>query len=250
MLLQTLGGVVMAKDNNLILGKTAKITTGEPIENSYMLLGNEGTDKSLLTNGKYSPDSRFSNGTFYTFYRGASREIVFELDEASAVTGFSASFLANFGAGIYLPRYCDLYVSENGEDYMLAYSLESGAKLDNGSVRLEKLKITDGARYKAKFVKFVFDVGVNVYCDELEVYGEELNGSELPFSKDVDNSSKPQYDKGFEGLRDLVLIYCGYDYDKNNNKKYALCPTIGTKDIPPRYHPQFAKRRNSLVQCT
>ena len=32
MLLQTLGGVVMAKDNNLILGKTAKITTGEPVK--------------------------------------------------------------------------------------------------------------------------------------------------------------------------------------------------------------------------
>ncbi len=244
MLLQTLGGVVMAKDNNLILGKTAKIITGEPIENSYMLLGNEGKDVKLLTNGKYSSDTRFSNGSFYSFYRGGSREIVFELDELSAITGFSASFLVYNSAGIYLPRYCELYVSENGEDYMLAYSLTDSAKLDNGTQRLDKYKITDGARYKAKFVKFVFDVGVNVYCDELEVYGEEVNGTELPFSKDINSAADPKFDKGFEGLRDLVLIYCGYDYDKENNKKFDSVYVNATEEMLLPYVAYIDKNNN------
>ena len=100
MIFQTLGGVAMAKDNNLILGKTAIIKTGEPVKYSYGLSGNESEAPTLLTDGKYSPNTQFSNGSFHKFYRGATREIIFELDEMSAITGFSASFLVNNDAGI------------------------------------------------------------------------------------------------------------------------------------------------------
>lgn len=231
MIFQTLGGVAMAKDNNLILGKTAIIKTGEPVKYSYGLSGNDSEEPTLLTDGKYSPNTQFSNGSFHKFYRGATREIIFELDEMSAITGFSASFLVNNDAGIYLPRFCDLYVSENGEDYMLAYSLNDPTKISNVALRMDKYEMIDGARYKAKYVKFVFDVLVNVFCDELEVYGEEPNGTELPFSKDIEQSSKAEYDKGFEGLRDLVLIHCGYDYDKANNIKYESAYVNATEDM-------------------
>ena len=212
----------MATDNNnLILGKKAIITTGEPIANSYGLSGSETKEPTLLTDGKYSPNTQFSNGYYHQFYRGATREIVYELDEMSAITGFCASFLANNAAGVYLPRYCDLYISENGEDYMLAYSLDGTSKVADGSLRREKYELTGGARYKAKYVKFVFDVLVNVFCDELEVYGETLDGTELPFVADTTQGEAPQFDKGIEGLRDLVLLHCGYNYDAANNKTYG-----------------------------
>lgn len=215
------GGSVMAqKGKNLVSGIVPAVKFGEDISESYYLLGEEAEDYSPLTDGKYSKSANYANKEYVTFYRGKTREIVFELEEVMAITGFRASFLSNYGAGIYCPRYCRVSVSENGTDYMTAYSLYDESKTGNPVTRMESYEVKEGKRYKAKFVKIEFDVLVNVLCDEIEVYGESVNGSEAPFLKDEERVDQG-FDRGAEGFRDMAVLYCGYDYDAANNKTYS-----------------------------
>lgn len=220
-IISLLGGNVMAQENkNIILGLTPKVCFGEDISQSYYLLGEESADYSPLTDGKYSKSANYANKEYVTFYRGKTREIVFELEEVMAITGFRASFLSNYGAGIYCPRFIKVYVSENGVDYMTAYSLADESKTGNPVTRTEYYEVLNGARFKAKYVKIEFDVLVNVFCDELEIYGEAPDGSEEPFKKD-DDTVFQGYDRGAEGYRDMVVLYCGYDHDAASNKTYS-----------------------------
>lgn len=255
--LSVFGGTVMARENkNIVSGLIPSVFFGEDISESYYLLGEESTDFSFLTDGRYSPDLSFSNKEFVTFYRGKTREIVFELDSVYAVNGFKASFLSNYGAGIYCPRLCNLYVSENGEDYMLAYALYDESKTGNSVTRMESYEVTDGKRYKAKYVKLEFDVLVNVYCDEIEVYGNTPDGSEEPFAK-AEEPEYQGYDRGAEGYRDMAVLYCGYDYDAANDKTYSSEYVNATEEMLLPYSAYLDEEGNitdtmfdSVVYCS
>lgn len=256
-IISLLGGNVMAQENkNLIAGLTPQVSFGEDISQSYYLLGEESGDYSPLTDGKYSKSANYANKEFVTFYRGKTREIVFELKETSAITGFKASFLSNYGAGIYCPRFLRVYVSENGVDYMTAYSLSDESKTGNPVTRMESYEVAGGTRFKAKYVKIEFDVLVNVFCDEIEIYGEALDGSEVPFKKDADTVYQG-YDRGTEGFRDMVVLYCGYDYDAATNKTYSSEYVNATEEMLLPYVAYLDKDGNitdtmfdSVVYCS
>lgn len=216
------GGAAMADgDKNLIAGKQAySVVCGEPSEHGYMALGNETVGTEKLTDGVYSPTTKFSDPAYHAMYRCATREIVYELDEVSAVTGFKASFLCDVPAGVHIPRYVNLYVSENGEDYMLAYTVDGTAMNADTTLRKVAYSVTDGARYRAKYVKIEFDVIVNLRCDEIEVYGGKTDSTELAFVKDPEKEWANAYDTGIEGLQDMVLIHAGSSsgVDGNGNE--------------------------------
>ena len=251
------GGIVMAREHeNIVNGIVPSVLFGEDISESYYLLGEEASDYSPLTDGKYSPSPSYSNKEYVTFYRGKTREIVFELDTVYAITGFKASFLSNYGAGIYCPRLCNLYVSENGEDYMLAYSLYDESKTGNTAVCTQSIGVEEGKRYKAKYVKIEFDVLVNVFCDEIEVYGEAPDGTEEAFVK-TEATPVQGYDRGAEGYRDMAVLYCGYDYDAANNKTYSSEYVNATEEMVLPYVAYLDKDGNiadtmfdSVVYCS
>ncbi|HPE96260.1 MAG TPA: DUF4855 domain-containing protein, partial [Bacillota bacterium] len=179
----------------------------------------EGT--TLLTDGKFATSTSYADTAFHAFYRCATREIVYELDELSAITGFCASFLCDFAAGVYIPQYVNLYVSENGTDYMLAYTVDGSLENQNTTVRNVDYKVVDGLRCRAKYIKFEFDVLVNIRCDELEVYGGEIDSTEAAFVKDPDTEWANEYDSGIEGLKDLLLIHAGSSKGINDNGEYV-----------------------------
>lgn len=251
------GGYVMADSSkNIVAGVMPQVAFGEDISDSYFLLGEESSDYSPLTDGKYSPSATYSNKEYVTFYRGRSREIVFELDKTYAVTGFKVSFLSNYNAGIYCPRFCNLYVSENGVDYMKAFSLGDESKTGNPVTRIESYSVTDGGRYKAKYVKIEFDVIVNVFCDEIEVYGVSPDGTETPFVPDTAVPAQG-YDRGAEGFRDMAVLYCGYDYDADKNITYSSEYVNATEDMLLPYVAYLDKDGNivdtmfdSVVYCS
>ncbi len=240
------GGTVMAQNQtNIVAGITPQVFFGEDISQSYFLLGEEASDYSPLTDGRYSPNTTFSNKEYVTFYRGRTREIVFVLDDFYAVTGFKVSFLSNYNAGIYCPRFCNLYVSENGVDYMKAFSLGDESKTGNSVTRMESYSVTDGGRYKAKYIKIEFDVIVNVYCDEIEVYGASPDGTEQPFVKDTVTPAQG-YDRGAEGFRDMAVLYCGYDYDADKNHTYSSEYVNATEEMMLPYVAYLDKNGNIL----
>ncbi len=208
------------KDVNLVKGLPYKITTYDDITHSYAMFGNSSgseTDPALgrLTDGLRAQDKSFSNERWHKFYRGTSRFVEFELPETKAVTGFSVSTLQDSGAGVTLSPWFDLYVSENGSDYMLAGRFETGDRTAQTGSNYHVLESKNMGRFKAKYVRIAFRSAVNVYIDEIEVYGGDLDGTEAEFVKAPEPVYKNSFDEGIEGCRDIVLLYCGYPKDRN-----------------------------------
>lgn len=207
-------------DVNLVKGLPYKVMSSSDITHSYGMYGaahGSETDPALgrLTDGLRASDKSFSNERWHKFYRGTSRFIEFELPETKAVTGFSLSALQDNDAGLALSPWYDMYVSENGVDYMLAGRFESGDLTAKSGTNYHTINSKNMGRFKAKYVRISFRSAVNVFIDEIEVYGGELDGTEAEFVKDPDPVYKNAFDKGIEGCRDIVLLYCGYpgEYD-------------------------------------
>lgn len=205
-----------ASETNLVAGLPYTVTTGVGIEYSYMLQGTESDpSEGLLTDGKRASTTSFSDPAWHKFYRGLSRTVEFALPETKAVTGFSVSLVQSNGAGLALSPSYDLYVSENGTDWMKAGTYDAtGMQKDTGTYhRLMRVDLKE--RFKANYVRLTFRISVNSFLDEIEVYGTDIDGTEAAFVKTEEPTYPNDYNMGLDGCRDTVLLYCGYpgEYD-------------------------------------
>lgn len=208
------------KDVNLVAGLPYTTATGTDITHSYAIYAAENkseTDPALgkLTDGKHAESTSFADSGWHKLYRGTTRTIQFELPEEKAITGFSVSGLQANDAGVALPPWFELYVSENGSDYMLAGRYESGSRIANAETNRYNAKCENIGRFKAKYIRVVFRTAVNVFIDEIEVYGGDIDGTEAKFVKTPEPEYKNQFDAGIEGCKDIVLLYCGYPKSGN-----------------------------------
>lgn len=205
---------VQAKETNLVLGLPYTVKTGVGIEHSYLLQGTESDPSAgLLTDGKRASDNSYSDPGWHKFYRGLSRTVEFELPETKAVTGFSVSMIQCNEAGVMVAPFYELYVSENGKEWMKAGAYDAREmQTDKGFFR-RNLRVDFDERYKANYVRLTFRVSVNAFLDEIEVYGTDTDGSEAPFVKAEEPSYANEYNMGLEGCKDIVLLYCGYQGD-------------------------------------
>ncbi len=208
------------KDVNLVAGLPYTTATGTDITSSYAIYAAQTMSETAaalgkLTDGKRAGSNSFGDSGWHKLYRGTTRTIQFELPEEKAVTGFAVYGLQNNPAGIALPPWFDLYVSENGSDYMLAGRYDSGSRIANNEANRYVAKCENIGKFKAKYVRVVFRTAVNVYLDEIEVYGRDIDGTEAKFVKTPEPEYKNQFDPGIEGCKDIVLLYCGYPKSGN-----------------------------------
>jgi len=208
------------KDVNLVAGLPYTTAMGTDITHSYGIYAaenNSETDPALgkLTDGKRAVSTSYSDSAWHKLYRGTTRTIQFELPEEKAVTGLSVSGLQDNDAGLALPPWFDLYVSENGSDYMLAGRCDSGSRIANSGTNRYSVKSENIGRFKAKYIRVVFRTAVNVFIDEIEVYGGDIDGTEAKFVKTSEPEYKNEFDHGIEGCKDIVLFYCGYPQSGN-----------------------------------
>lgn len=216
---------------NIISGKGYNVETGVPIANSFALTGNDRTD-GLTDDVSLSLD--FGNTCWSKFYRGLNRSITVELDGEYGVNGFEIKFLHNKSAGIFTPRTVELYVSENGVDYMSAYTVESLVSQSDPEIKYSEFVLTDAARYKARFIKLTFDVDVFVFAGGFKLFGGDTDGSELMFALSPAVSRRRSMRKREDGYSSTVIIYHGYwDSTMNYGEHYVkntvddLLPYVG-----------------------
>jgi len=207
-------GNVMAKETNLVAGLPYTVTTGVGIEYSYKLQGTESDPSAgLLTDGKKASDNSYSDPAWHKFYRGLSRTVEFQLPKTQAITGLYISTIQCNEAGVMLAPFYELFVSENGKDWMKAGAYDAREmQTDKGFFR-RNLRVDFDERYKAKYVRLTFCVSVNAFLDEIEVYGTDVDGSEAPFVKTEEPTYADGYNMGLDGCKDIVLLYCGYQGD-------------------------------------
>lgn len=220
----TAGPVLADGETNLVAGLPYTVQAGVDMTHSrgkYSTVDPDcETDPALgrLTDGKRASGTDFGDRAWHKFYWGLSRTVTFELKEAKAVTGFAVSALQDNDAGLPLPSWFELSVSENGTDYMLISRYDNSDRLVRSGTNYHKIVAKDLGRVRANYVRLTFPTSCNVFLDEIEIYGSDPNGTETPFVRTEEPTYPNAFDPGVEGCRDLVLLYCGYEPSGDNDR--------------------------------
>lgn len=224
---------------NLALGKTYTIDSLAANDHSYG--DNEKGSKEQLTDGKYGDPNNFYGGPWAHFTRGFGRVITIDLGDVCAVESVYTRFLQNQMYGIYCPISLEVALSENGTEFMPAGgaanpipTTASGGSGEYPPTLLAEYRIALEKTYRARYVRLTFDVSVNSFCDEIEVYGTPDPGAAAALS----GFETPAPDKGFPdrdaiGVHDIICFHCGY-YPQDEkialNSVESFLPFIGYRD--------------------
>ena len=219
---------------NLAFGKRVEIKNIVPIVNSYSSV--EQGRKDVLTDGINGNPFSCYGGEWAHFYRGVGRELILDLEGEYAVQGFEIGFIHDKNAGIYCPEKVDFSVSTDGIDYYRISSVDSPYP---ASFEIQARAVYNRfleAPVCARFIKASFGVEVNVFCDELRVLGNDIDGYtafpsgivEKPVEKNrfADRNS-------LGGVHDIPLVYFGYSPEDESIarvKKEELIPYVAYVD--------------------
>lgn len=225
-----------AADVNLALGKSYTVSSEAAIENGFPNLVPE--DSGQLTDG-LTAESSASDLNWMILYRGIFHDIVIDLGDEKAVSGYSVGQLSLAGAGIQLSRYVEFSVSLDGNEYFLINRLEKdGFNLSSGNGR-KVLKYDGDECYRARYVKIRFSTDVFCYVDEIEIYGSDCDGSEQTAQNKQEiaytNAFVPNNVEALGGTSNSVLIYNSEYYnggvsDVGKNTYDELLPYIAYVD--------------------
>lgn len=196
---------------NLALNKEVKINTLVPIENSYASV--EKGSKDMLTDGQTGDPSSCYGGEWAHFYRGMGRSLTVDLEGEFAVSGFEAGFIHDKNMGIYCPECVGFELSENGIDFYRVAGAEAPYPASFSMQTRAVYSQTLDRAIRARYARFVFGVEVNVFCDEIRVFGRACVGNEAslcgtPVSETNKNSFADRDSLG--GVHDIPLLYYGY----------------------------------------
>ncbi len=219
---------------NLALGKSVIIKTAVPTVNSYASV--EKGRRNVLTDGNNGDPSSCYGGDWVHFYRGVGRELILDLEDEYAVVGFDVGFIHDRSAGIYCPENVKFSVSSNGIEYYKISCVDSpypaSFEMQTRAVYASSIETPVRARY----VKLSFGVEVNAFCDEIRVYGGEIDGyTAYPsgsVDKDVDKNAFADRNS-LGGVYDMPLMYFGYWPDNERIarvKKEDLVPYVAYVD--------------------
>ena len=221
-------------EENLALHKTYKIKSDACTD--YSGPACEKGKKDMLTDGIYGDTKDYYGGKWAHFVKGFGRSITVDLESVCAVDKVQAYFIQHKDDGIYCPVKTDVYLSENGSDFQKVDSVESPVRnTENGYIRVEFLSETK--KYKARYVRIHFDVQVNLFIDEIEVYGSKDTKGASELKPDFSDKEESKEDFYFDnrkelGVRDIICFHNGYNDDPSVvcNKREIFKPYIGYVD--------------------
>lgn len=225
-----------AKSENLALGKAVTVKSHIANEKSYA--EQDRFNENILTDGKFG-DADFGNPCWAKFYRATGRTLTVDLGENCTLEGVHLRFLQNSQAGIVAPKNVSIFVSQNNTDFSKA-EIKSGGASPFLPSRSEGTEIADYdirlAPISARYVAISFDVTVNTFIDEIEIYGKSGSESEPPTEfTDIIAPPKGEYlsRNALSGDHDIVCFHAGYSPDNEvlvNNTKESFLYYVGYRD--------------------
>lgn len=232
----TFGFSVSANGENLAKGREVTVKTHIANEKSYAEM--DRFDSIILTDGKYGR-ADFGDASWAKFYRATGRILNIDLGENCTVERIVTRFLQNSQAGVVAPKAISVFVSQNGTDFAKC-EIISG----NGSpFPPSRTNGTEIAKYEillkptaARYIALSFDVTVNTFCDELEIYGSKGSTLTPPTDFcDIIAKSKGEYlsREALDGDHDIVCFHAGYSPDNEalvNNTKDSFLYYIAYRD--------------------
>ena len=220
---------------NIALGKSYTIESDAPNENSLGTTEEGGKDQ--LTDGAYGT-SEYYSGLWAHFVNAYGRTVTIDLGASMSVDGVAMEFLQNKEHGVYCPRTLTVSLSENGTDFETVATVEKPvSNTANGRIRVPYT--ADFEKARARYVRVHFDVQVNTFLDEIEVYGGALTDDARPLSPTAPVEEELYFDDGADiGVRDIMCFHNGYypqDETLVNNTKDVFRSYIGYVDSTGKY---------------
>ncbi len=192
---------------NLVKGKKPYIFSIDTIQSDLATDWYNTVNVSILTDGRKTTSTSYTNSDWFHNTRGGDRSFVFDLGRISSVSGVSAGFLKDAGPSINFPTDVKVLVSLDGKEWQTVFSPENPSAAATAAV--SRVEGRFDKEYKARFVKLFFTVTTHVYMDEIEIYGK----------KNASSASKPVADKEvvdtttyitpdeFNGVHNMLLSY-------------------------------------------
>ncbi|MCI1686521.1 DUF4855 domain-containing protein [Schleiferilactobacillus harbinensis] len=162
-----------------------------------------------LTDGKYAAKPDMGDDPlqpWFRFTRGESRDVYFDLGRAAAISGVKIGFLKQTSKGIRLPRNVDVYLSNDGQNWMPVFYGKDYQSKDADAI----VRRTDNfdKPYAARYVKIEFEVAPHIYTDEIEILGKQSTAG----ASTLTPQPEPQYPNAYAsptkfGLQNTMLAY-------------------------------------------
>lgn len=222
---------------NLALGKTVTVESYMAIDNSYAKY--EPKLLPILTDGQYANGSGYYEGKWAHFTRGDGRYLDVDLERLCTISRLEITFLHNSDHGVYAPLEINVFVSADGINYVKLDATGNKSPYDNSYssyyVNYADYTITFDS-VCARYVRIGFDVYVNSFCDELEIFGLEggsnaLSADYYDFHMNDKNSYADRNSLG--GVHDIVCFHAGYSPDNTdyvNNTEEDFLPYVAYVD--------------------
>ena len=219
MILQMVCPCAASGDTDVIsVGKSYSVSYVTPIDNAYP--GQAYTPEKKLTDGRIASD-KHDDANWLTLYRGTAVRVDIDLGSVMAVGGVKIGELQHKAYGIYCSRYLNVWLSDDGETYHKAGSVEDGKKITSDDVQRVEFDCRLDRSYAARYVRAEFSSDVFTYVDEVSVYGSENPASASP----VPSGALEPADKGIaspvDGLRAICLMYISGEYTAEKLKPYV-----------------------------
>lgn len=227
---------VSAESENLVLGRPYTVSSDLPNEKSYAEM--DVDDGKMLTDGKKGSCS-WSDPKWAKYYRAGGRIVTFDLGALCEVERICTEFISDNPAGCYIPEQIDVYVSADGEHFSKA-NVKSGNVAPFGSSVQNKCTIVPYdmpvEAICGRYVALHFDVNVNTFIDEVEIYGKRETSLTPPTEyTDILPKSKGAYlsRDALDGDHDIILFHAGYypdDMSLVNNDEKTFLPFLAYLD--------------------
>ena len=209
---------------NLLLGLPQKIKNIEPIPEMHQTEWfNSNVDCKNLTDGKRAEKASCYDEAYFHFTNGCARAIFFDLGCVCAVDGASVSLLREDSVGVGVPPRITVFLSENGDDWYKVGDID-GLYADTTPAFIYKT-VDFEESYKARYVKFCFNVSLHIWIDELELFGctDVSKAAELTGDIDDGNNYPNEYASTEAlGSKDVLLAYICHDNIKPISKEVFL----------------------------
>ncbi|MBR5285834.1 MAG: DUF4855 domain-containing protein, partial [Clostridia bacterium] len=223
------------KRQNLLAGLKHQIST------SYYADANKYTDvrvlKSVdtkcLTDGKRARSLDTIDGGDWFFAPNCNGEIniFYDLGKLSSVDTLTVNFMERVEWGINRPKYCDVYLSENGVDWYKVGDRDGIGKASHyGEYMAYEFKLEKS--YAARFIRFRFESKGWMLLDELEVFGKKALGSSkrlaesgirsVKFYTNADAAEYATTDNSNIKANDINLIYLSERLEAAHDENFLL----------------------------
>ncbi len=194
---------------NLLLGLPQKIMNYEKIVSPHTTdWFNSPADCKNLTDGKYAESASCHDPAYFHFTAGCARTILYDLGSVCKITGAGISLLREDEVGVGAPPRISVLLSEDGIGWQKAGELTELYSAESPAFIRKQTEFSKS--FKARYVKFGFNVSSHIWIDELEVYGcTDNEGAVAIVPEEIKENEYPNMFASTEalGAKDVLLAY-------------------------------------------